>query len=98
MEKRSTGVLESHTEYHVPRSMSDFNLSCGDLAMPASSRRVPTSLVPINLNSSLMSIRPREKTVTFEDDKNIVQKCPHGVPTTPMRKTTDTNVLGDVFM
>jgi hypothetical protein len=95
---RSTGVFESPMEYYVPRSMSEFNLSCGDLALPAPPRRIQQTIVPIvalNQNNSLMSMKPREKMVTFEDESVQIQKCPHGVATTPLRKS---NVATDIFM
>jgi hypothetical protein len=49
----------------------------------------------MNQTNTLMNIqKPREKMVTFEDEG--MQKCPHGVPTTPSRKTGPQ--IGDVFM
>lgn len=97
--RRSTGILESQIEYFVPRSVSEFNLSCGDLALPAPPRRIQQTIVPItpmNQTTTLMNIqKPREKMVTFEDESGM-QKCPHGVPTTPSRKTG--MQIGDVFM
>jgi hypothetical protein len=97
---RSTGIFDTPMEYYVPRSMSEFNLSCGDLALPAPPRRIQQTIVPIvalNQNNSLMNIKPREKMVTFEDESVQIQKCPHGVATTttPLRKS---NVATDIFM
>lgn len=86
--RRSTGIMENHVEYFVPRSVSEFNLSgVGDLALPPTKR----SMVTHAGSSTMISIpKPREKMVTFEDES----KCPHGLPTTP-RKSTMAN---DVFM
>lgn len=100
--RRSTGILESQMEYFVPRSVSEFNLSgVGDLALPPPPKRlVQQTIVPITpmTQSTLMSIqKPREKMVTFEDETGM-QKCPHGIPTTPSRKTGPQTIIGDVFM
>lgn len=102
--RRSTGILESQMEYFVPRSVSEFNLSgVGDLALalpPPPKRLQQQTIVPITpmTQNTLMSIqKPREKMVTFEDESGM-QKCPHGVPTTPSRKTGPQTIIGDVFM
>lgn len=99
--RRSTGILESQMEYFVPRSVSEFNLSgVGDLALPPPPKRIQQTIVPITpmTQNTLMSIqKPREKMVTFEDESGM-QKCPHGVPTTPSRKTGPQTIIGDVFM
>jgi potassium channel subfamily K member 18 len=99
--RRSTGILESQMEYFVPRSVSEFNLSgVGDLALPPPPKRLQQTIVPITpmAQTTIMSIqKPREKMVTFEDESGL-QKCPHGVPTTPSRKTGPQTVIGDVFM
>lgn len=88
-------------EYFVPRSVSEFNLSgVGDLALPPPPKRIQQTIVPITpmTQATLMSIqKPREKMVTFEDESGM-QKCPHGVPTTPSRKTGPQTIIGDVFM
>lgn len=95
-------------EYFVPRSVSEFNLSgVGDLALPPPPKRVQQTMMPITTNMISMQ-KPREKMVTFEDESMIstgagaatgsnILKCPHGVPTTPSRKTGSI-VVGDVFM
>lgn len=102
--RRSTGLVENHLDYYVPRSISEFNLSgVGDLALPPPKRTIFPHLIqqpqmqPITTNNtnmmpqSLMSMsKPREKMVTFEDES----KCPHGVPTTPRKGP----MVGDVFM
>lgn len=112
--RRSTGILESHMEYFVPRSVSEFNLSgVGDLALPPPPKRIQQTIVPITpmTQSTIISIqKPREKMVTFEDESISIglstgpavatsgtNKCPHGIPTTPSRKTGSI-VVGDVFM
>lgn len=100
--RRSTGILENHMEYFVPRSVSEFNLSgVGDLALPPPPKRIQQTIIPITpmTQNTMMSIqKPREKMVTFEDETGTtVQKCPHGIPTTPSRKTGPI-VVGDVFM
>lgn len=93
--RRSTGVMENHMEYFVPRSISEFNLSgVGDLALPPPKRSPVSHLQPTNTllpppPASLL-VKPREKMVTFEDES----KCPHGVPTTPRKGP----IMGDVFM
>jgi hypothetical protein len=89
--RRSTGIMESHMEYFVPRSVSEFNLSgVGDLALPPP-KRIPLALHHPGHASTLMHMpKPREKMVTFEDES----KCPHGVPTTPRKGP----IVGDVFM
>ncbi|CRK91749.1 CLUMA_CG005383, isoform A [Clunio marinus] len=99
--RRSTGILESQMEYFVPRSVSEFNLSgVGDLALPPPPKRIQQTIVPITpmTQTTLLSIqKPREKMVTFEDESSM-QKCPHGVPTTPSRKSGPQTIIGDVFM
>jgi hypothetical protein len=97
--RRSTGILESQMEYFVPRSVSEFNLSgVGDLALPPPPKRIQQTLVPITPMATLMSIqKPREKMVTFEDESGM-QKCPHGIPTTPSRKNGPQTIIEDVFM
>lgn len=99
--RRSTGILESQMEYFVPRSVSEFNLSgVGDLALPPPPKRIQQTIVPITpmTQTTLMSIqKPREKMVTFEDESGM-QKCPHGVPTTPSRKAGQQTIISDVFM
>ena len=52
-----------------------------------------TIMIPMHTQTGLPPPKPREKTVTFEDDP----KCPHGLPATPSRKTGPM-VVGDVFM
>uniref|UniRef100_A0A1B0CM84 Putative potassium channel subfamily protein k member 2 n=1 Tax=Lutzomyia longipalpis TaxID=7200 RepID=A0A1B0CM84_LUTLO len=87
--RRSTGVMENHVEYFVPRS-----IRVGDLALPPPKRspvshiQPTTTLLPPPPASLL--VKPREKMVTFEDES----KCPHGVPTTPRKGP----IMGDVFM
>lgn len=98
MIRRSTGVLDNHIEYFVPRSVSEFNLSgVGDLAiMPPSLKRVPNHgsgypLPPLAQTAMAHQLpKQREKMVTFEDES----KCPHGVPTTPRKGP----IVNDVFM
>lgn len=97
MIRRSTGVLDNHMEYFVPRSVSEFNLSgVGDLAiMPPSLKRVPMpnhpySIQPLAQTSLHQMPKQREKMVTFEDES----KCPHGIPTTPRKGP----IVNDVFM
>lgn len=105
--RRSTGIVENHMDYYVPRSMSEFNLSgVGDLALPPPKRTIFPHLMqqqqqqpqmqPITTNNTNMMPqslmgKPREKMVTFEDES----KCPHGVPTTPRKGGP---MVGDVFM
>lgn len=89
-------------EYFVPRSVSEFNLSgVGDLALPPPPKRIQQTIIPITpmAQTTMLTIqKPREKMVTFEDESSV-QKCPHGVPTTPLRKTgPQPMVVGDVFM
>ncbi|KAG5673421.1 hypothetical protein PVAND_003470 [Polypedilum vanderplanki] len=102
--RRSTGILESQMEYFVPRSVSEFNLSgVGDIAMPQlppPPKRIQQTIVPITpMTNTLVTIqKPREKMVTFEDESSTLQKCPHGVPATPSRKTIQPPLIGDVFM
>lgn len=90
-------------EYFVPRSVSEFNLSgVGDLALPLPPppKRIQQTIVPITpMTNPMMTIqqKPREKMVTFEDESSTLQKCPHGVPATPSRKTNQP-IIGDVFM
>lgn len=103
--RRSAGILESQMEYFVPRSVSEFNLSgVGDLALPLPPppKRIQQTIVPITpMTNPLMTIqqKPREKMVTFEDESATMQKCPHGVPATPSRKTNPVQpIIGDVFM
>jgi len=87
-------------EYFVPRSVSEFNLSgVGDLALPPPPKRIQQQIVPITpMTQSMLTIqKPREKMVTFEDESGM-QKCPHGMPTTPSRKTGPQMLAGDVFM
>lgn len=100
--RRSAGPLESHIEYFVPRSVSEFNLAgVGDIALPPQRRSPPilshsratgTIMIPIQQQQQQIhhhvQTKPREKMVTFEDDA----KCPHGMPTTPRK------IGGDVFM
>lgn len=101
--RRSTGILESQMEYFVPRSVSEFNLSgVGDLALPPPPKRMQQQqtivpITPMNQNTLMSIQKPREKMVTFEDESGM-QKCPHGVPTTPSRKTGPQTIIGDVFM
>lgn len=104
--RRSTGIMENHMDYYVPRSMSEFNLSgVGDLALPPPKRTVfphllqQPQLQPITTNNTgilpqslMQNVKPREKMVTFEDES---AKCPHGLPTTPRKGPL---VVGDVFM
>lgn len=104
MARRSTGVLDNHIEYFVPRSISEFNLSgVGDLAiMPPTIKRGPLHggggggggghPLPPSAHSTLMTLpKAREKMVTFEDESS---KCPHGIPTTPRKGP----IVNDVFM
>jgi hypothetical protein len=94
-------------EYFVPRSVSEFNLSgVGDLALPGLAlppppKRIQQTIVPITpmTQTTIMTIqKPREKMVTFEDESSTLQKCPHGIPTTPSRKSVPQSIIGDVFM
>ena len=116
--RRSAGIgLENHIEYFVPRSVSEFNLAgVGDLALPPPppminknnrlGSGIATIIQPSSLQTtSLLQQKPREKMVTFEDESSQT-KCPHGMPTTPARKSlagnqgTATGPIagGDVFM
>lgn len=105
--RRSAGPLESHMEYFVPRSVSEFNLSgVGDIAIPMQQlppqtqrHRSPPNISHTHSSGTIMipiqtplPPKPREKMVTFEDDA----KCPHGIPTTPRK--SGPIVVGDVFM
>jgi hypothetical protein len=99
--RRSAGILESQMEYFVPRSVSEFNLSgVGDIALPPPPKRIQQTIVPITpMTNTLVTIqKPREKMVTFEDESSTLQKCPHGVPATPSRKSIQPPLIGDVFM
>lgn len=99
--RRSTGILENQMEYFVPRSVSEFNLSgVGDLALGAAlppPRRIQQTIIPLTALNQTSMLKPREKmikAVTFEDESGM-QKCPHGVLTTPRKNVSQ---IGDVFM
>lgn len=110
--RRSAGPLESHLEYFVPRSVSEFNLSgVGDIAMPMPQRRSPpnishmhstgTIMIPIQQQQFQQHHQQQQQQQQQKPREKMVTfeddaKCPHGLPTTP-RKTVPI-VVGDVFM
>ncbi|CAD7086635.1 unnamed protein product [Hermetia illucens] len=102
--RRSTGIMENHFEYFVPRSVSEFNLSgVGDLAIIPPRRSSPPITHNIQSQTILcpptqMMMKPREKMVTFEDESSSSSKCPHGMPTTPRKVAPGPAGGADVFM
>lgn len=106
--RRSAGPMESHLEYFVPRSVSEFNLSgVGDIAIPMHHQQQHQQQMfnrrsPPNISSStiMIPIQPQHPPHPPKPREKMVTfeddaKCPHGVPTTPRKSLP---IVGDVFM
>lgn len=81
--RRSAGPLESHLEYFVPRSVSEFNLAgVGDIALPPPQRRSPPPMLSHTRSTGTIMIPIQQQ----QQQQQIQQQMQHHQITKPREK------------